>query len=89
MTGSFHPISDQLWDKEAYIESSQGWIVKACDAAFRGDSVTLEQLLSTSFSGEMNSVDINGWTPLMYACAYGHLEAAKVLLDRRVDLNTR
>jgi ankyrin repeat protein len=33
--------------------------------------------------------DINGWTPLFYACRFGHVEAIKLLMERLSDAMAR
>jgi ankyrin repeat protein len=40
----------------------------------------LDMVLSSE--ADVNVADSNGWTPLHHACAFGHIDAIKILLDR-------
>lgn len=44
------------------------------------NSEMLDMVLSSE--ADVNVADSNGWTPLHHACAFGHIDAIKILLDR-------
>mmetsp|Transcript_1597 Transcript_1597/g.3718 ORF Transcript_1597/g.3718 Transcript_1597/m.3718 type:complete len:377 (+) Transcript_1597:26-1156(+) len=54
------------------------------DAAASNDTVTI--LLLANAGAPLDATKFNDWTPLMYACEKGHLEAASILVDRNAEL---
>jgi ankyrin repeat protein len=58
-------------------------------AAGRGDVEVLRLLLKAGAKRLLNRLDEDGCTPLMRAVAAGHLEAARLLIDARADINAR
>jgi ankyrin repeat protein len=56
------------------------------DACRGEETVEVVRLLSRGASTEARSKG-TGWTPLVNACAFGHVEAARVLLDAGADVN--
>ena len=55
-------------------------------ASYYGHTEALRELLK-SHDAELNAQDADGFTPLMYACAEGHLLAATTLIDAGADLS--
>jgi ankyrin repeat protein len=51
------------------------------------DSIILLSLIK--HGARLNSRDNNGWSPLLRASRFGHLEVARLLLDRGVDVNAK
>jgi hypothetical protein len=56
-------------------------IAAAANGNFRHVSALLSQ------GTDVNARNANGWTPLMYACHYGHFTVVKVLVDANADVN--
>lgn len=54
-------------------------------------SLTLLQssILSSAYKASINHLNKNGWTPLIYACYYGHYNVVKLLIDYHVDINMK
>ena len=53
-------------------------------------TVTLEELTALIANGaEVNAKDKDGWTPLMYAAANGHLEIVDFLISKGADVNAK
>jgi len=44
-------------------------------------------ILSSKYKASINHLNKNGWTPLIYACYYGHYNVVKLLIDYHVDIN--
>ncbi|MCU0707557.1 MAG: PQQ-binding-like beta-propeller repeat protein [Pirellula sp.] len=57
------------------------------EAARRGDVTAIEGLLAKGI--DVNSPSSYGVTPLATACDHGHIEAARLLIDRGADVNTK
>lgn len=49
---------------------------------------SLERTLQFLGTGPVDVADENGYTPLMAACAYGHIELVRELLNRGANPNT-
>jgi ankyrin repeat protein len=58
-------------------------LLEACRGA---ETVEVERLLARGASVEARSHG-TGWTPLVNACAFGRVDAARVLLDAGADVN--
>ena len=58
------------------------------DHAFVGDIEGVRRLLGAGLSSDYN-VDVDGFTPLMYAAMNGHLEVAKALLEGGANVDAR
>ncbi len=57
------------------------------DCAINGDNRCLEALI---VKGEdINKYDEWGWTPLLWAVYYGHLETVKLLIEKGANVNVR
>lgn len=54
-------------------------ITEIVQASHRGDVITVGQWLAAG--GNPNQLDAQGWTPLLAACAHGHADLVRVLLD--------
>lgn len=56
------------------------------EAVQAGDIVTTQKILSDP-STLINAIDVNGYTPLHWACMFGHTEIVKLLIRSRANLN--
>ncbi|XP_075065069.1 ankyrin repeat domain-containing protein 26 isoform X2 [Mixophyes fleayi] len=74
-TGSVLSVGYELKDKD---------LSKVHRAASSGDVAKIRQLLPKQ---DINQVDKENRTPLHLACAYGHLEAVKLLVENKAKLN--
>jgi len=45
--------------------------------------------LSSKYKASINHMNKNGWTPLIYACYYGHYHVVKLLIDYHVNINMK
>lgn len=86
LTGSFHPISDANWDKEAYVSEGQKGLHPICSAAFSGNDRQLATLL-LSDQVNINSFDANGKSPLHHAALHGHVQCVQILLQHGANPN--
>ncbi|KAF0495208.1 ankyrin repeat domain-containing protein 54 [Gigaspora margarita] len=57
------------------------------EASARGDCNTVIKLLSTTPQPDINSADEKGRTPLHFACAGGHNDCVKLLIERGANVN--
>jgi ankyrin repeat protein len=48
---------------------------------------SLDDISKPFHESDMNCTDDDGWTALMYAAHYGHVEAVKFLLDKGVNIH--
>ena len=56
-------------------------------AAFEGKRDHVEKLTSDCTKAELDTADKAGWTALMYAARGGHLDVARLLLERGASVN--
>lgn len=56
-------------------------------AAEAGDLETVEKVLQSTPTVDVNDQDGDGWTPLTWASVYGHTEVVKRLLATGADPN--
>jgi ankyrin repeat protein len=66
---------------------AQGPELDVFEAAAFGNAERLREILATE-PQSANAYGEDGFQPLPLACFYGHVEAARVLLDRGADPNT-
>ena len=53
--------------------------------ALHGDAKEVSRALSVAAPGSVNHRGVRGWTPLFAACARGHADVAKILLEANAD----
>ena len=61
-------------------------------ASIIGNAHIAKLLLDGKYEGkgaDINTQDINGYTPLMWACIYSHEAVVRLLLDRGADIKLR
>ena len=58
------------------------------EAAEKGDLNVIQQLLTANPKLNLDTCDADGWTPLMYACTYEHIEVVDFLLKKGANPNT-
>lgn len=86
LTGSFHPVSDDNWDKEAYLSEAQKGLQPICNATFSGNAKQLVKLLS-EFKININHFDYKGFSPLHHAALHGHIKCVQILLEHGANPN--
>jgi len=57
------------------------------EAAEKGETATVERLIAEGANTEATNKD--GWTPLHYACCFGHTDTARLLLDKDANVDAK
>ncbi len=66
---------------------SQSIDAQLVQAAYDGDEATFTSLLNQG--ANVNATDANGYPALIYACAYGYENIAKLLIEHHAKINTK
>eukprot|EP01125_Pyxidicula_operculata_P005044 TRINITY_DN1852_c3_g2_i1.p1 TRINITY_DN1852_c3_g2~~TRINITY_DN1852_c3_g2_i1.p1 ORF type:complete len:1923 (-),score=635.24 TRINITY_DN1852_c3_g2_i1:335-6103(-) len=90
LTGSFHPVSDELWYDQAYcpVDTQEDLTQSLCNASYQGDVIAIRTMIRKNrnaiFGGEDSFLNR---TALNFACSNGDIEIVRELIDVDVDIN--
>jgi ankyrin repeat protein len=78
------PLSQEIFEMEAQV-GEEGEASNLLHSSGVGD---IDGIINSLDNGEnLDVVNVNGWSPAMFAVGGGHLDALRLLIDNGVDLN--